>query len=108
MLGSPRALGRSHRFIRPKWKLTVCDATRAQYNAGPTRNPEYAWPFGGLIVGTDVVAVDAVAADLLEKQRKAKGLKSLEQEKRPARHIATAAARGLGTADLGKIERIEV
>ncbi len=98
----------SHRFIRPKWKLTVCDATRAQYNAGPTRNPEYAWPFGGLIVGTDVVAVDAVAADLLDKQRRAKGLKSLEQEKRPPRHIATAASRGLGTADLGRIERIEV
>ena len=98
----------SHRFIRPKWKLTVCDATRAQYHAGPTRNPEYAWPFGGLIVGTDFVAVDAVAADLLEKQRKAKALKSLEQEKRPVRHIATAEDRGLGTADLGKIERIEV
>ena len=39
---------------------------------------------------------------------RAKGLKSLEQEKRPPRHIATAAARGLGTADLEKIERIEV
>ncbi len=98
----------SHRFIRPNWKLTVCDATRAQYHAGPTRNPEFAWPFGGLIVGTDFVAVDAVGADLLERQRKAKGLKSLEQEKRPTRHIATAEARGLGTADLGKIERIDV
>jgi uncharacterized protein (DUF362 family) len=98
----------AHQFIRPKWKLTVCDATRGQYQGGPTRNPEYAWLFGGLIVGTDVVAVDAVAADLLEKQRRAKGLKSLEQDKRPAKHIATAAARGLGTADLGKIERIEV
>ena len=39
-----------HRYIRPKWKLTVCDATRAQYHAGPTRHPGYAWPFGGLIV----------------------------------------------------------
>jgi len=98
----------SHRFIRPKWKLTVCDATRAQYHAGPTRNPEFAWPFGGLIVGTDFVAVDAVAADLLETQRKDKGLRSLKQEKRPTRHIATAGTRGLGTADLGKIERIDV
>jgi uncharacterized protein (DUF362 family) len=98
----------SHRFIRPKWKLTIVDGTRGQYHAGPTRNPAYAWPFGGLIVSTDVVAADAVAADLLEKQRRAKGLKSLEAGKRPPRHIATAAGRGLGQADLNKIERIEV
>ena len=98
----------SHRFIRPKWKLTICDATRGQYQGGPTRNPEYAWPFGGLIVGTDIVAVDAVAADLLAGQRKAKGLKPLERDQRPTKHIATAASRGLGTADLAKIERIEV
>ena len=98
----------SHRFIGPKWRLTVVDGTRAQYNAGPARHPGFAWPFGGLIVGTDFVAADAVAADLLETERKAKRLKSLAEDKRPARHIATAGARGLGVADLGKIERTEV
>jgi len=97
-----------HRYIRPKWKLTVCDATRAQYDAGPTRNPGFGWPFGGLIVSTDVVAADAVGADLLERQRREKGRKPLERVGRPARHIATAAARGLGVADLSRIERIEV
>jgi uncharacterized protein (DUF362 family) len=98
----------SHRFIAPKWKLTVCDATRAQYNAGPARHDSFAWTCGGLIVSTDFVAADAVAADLLESQRKAKGLKSLANEKRPPVHIATAAARGLGVADLNRIERLEV
>jgi len=98
----------SDRFIAPKWRLTVCDATRAQYHAGPTRNPGFAWPFGGMLVGADFLATDAVAADLLEKQRAAKKLKSLARENRPAKHIATAAARGLGVADLSKIERIEV
>jgi len=98
----------SHRYIRPKWMLTVCDATRGQFHAGPTRHPDYAWPFGGLLVSADVVAADAVAADLLDKQRAAIGMKSLAREKRPPRHIATAAARGLGEADLSKIERIEV
>jgi len=98
----------SHRFIAPKWRLTVCDATRAQYHAGPGHNPGYSWSFGGLIVGTDFVATDAVAADLLEKHRRAKGLKSLSEEKRPPKHIATAAARGLGVADLTEIERYEV
>jgi uncharacterized protein (DUF362 family) len=98
----------SHRFIAPKWRLTVCDAVRAQYHAGPGRHPGFAWPFGGLIVSTDFVAADAVAADLLETQRKEKGLKSLTEENRPPKHIATAAARGLGVADLARIERIEV
>lgn len=98
----------AHRYIRPRWRLTVCDGTRAQYNAGPQQHPAYAWAYGGLLVGTDVVAVDAVAADLLEGQRKAKGLKPLAAEKRSPSHIATAAARGFGEADLGRIERIEV
>ena len=97
-----------HRFIGPKWRLTVVDATRAQYNAGPARHPGFAWPFGGLIVGTDFVAVDAVGADLLEAERKAKGLKSLAEDERPTKHIATAGQRGLGVADLSKIERVEV
>ena len=70
--------------------------------------PGFAWPFGGLIVSTDVVAADAVATDLLDQQRRAKGLKSLAEEERPAKHIATAGACGLGEADLSKIERIEV
>jgi len=98
----------SHRFIGPKWRLTVCDATRAQYHAGPGKHPGFAWAFGGLIVSNDVVAADAVAADLLEAKRKAEGLKPFADEKRPAKHIHTAAARGLGIANLDRIQRIEM
>lgn len=98
----------SHRFIAPKWRLTVCDGTRAQYHNGPGASPAFAWPFGGLIVGTDFVATDRVAASLLEAERSAKGLPSLAEENRPSRHITTAGTRGLGEADLNKIERIEI
>ncbi len=98
----------SHRFIRTKWRLTVCDGTRAQYDAGPAQHPGFAWRYGGLIVSTDVVAADAVAADLLESQRRAKGLKSFADDKRPTKHIATAGTRGLGVADLSLIQRIEI
>ena len=98
----------AHRFIARKWRLTICDGLRAQYQGGPTANPGFAWPFGGLIVSRDFVAADAVAADLLEARRREAGLKSLMEDGRPAKHIATAGARGLGVADLAKIERIEV
>ena len=98
----------AHRFIGPKWRLTVCDATRAQVHAGPGKHAGFAWPFGGLVVSDDFVAADAVAADLLEQERKARGLKSLAEEKRPPVHIATAGTYGLGVADLDRIERLEV
>ena len=79
-----------------------------QYHAGPGRHPGFACAFGGLIVSTDVVAADAVAADLLDAERNAHGLKLLAGDGRPTSHIATAAARGLGVADLSRIELIEV
>jgi uncharacterized protein (DUF362 family) len=98
----------SHPYIRPKWRLTVCDATRAQYHAGPSAHPGFEWKFGGFLVGSDFVAVDTVAADLLESQREVKGLQALSREKRSPKHIATAAARGFGVADLKRIERVEL
>jgi len=98
----------SHPHIRDKWRLTICDGLRAQYHAGPGLAASFTWSFGGLIVSNDVVAADAVAADRLDRQRVAKGMKTLAQENRPARYIATAAARGLGVADLSRIEQVEV
>ncbi len=98
----------SHPLIRGKWRLTICDGTRAQYHNGPGPHPGFTWAFGGLIVSNDVVAADAVAADLLDQQRQAKGLKRLAEEDRPPKYIATAGARGLGASELSKIERVEV
>jgi uncharacterized protein (DUF362 family) len=98
----------SHRFVARKWRLTICDGLRAQYNAGPGTHPGFAWVFGGLLVGRDFVAVDAVGADLLEARRKEAGLKSLAEEGRPPKYLATATARGLGESDVRKIERVEV
>jgi uncharacterized protein (DUF362 family) len=98
----------AHRFIAPKWRLTVCDGVRGQCQGGPGPQPGFQWPFAGLIVGADFVATDAVGADVLAAQRKTQGLKSLADDGRPPKYIATAAARGLGVADLTKIERVDV
>ncbi len=98
----------AHRHIGPKLRLAVCDVTRGQYHAGPARHPAYAWKFGGLLVSRDAVAADRVGCDLLERERRAHNLDSLAAEKRPAKHILTAATRGLGIADLERIEVIEL
>jgi len=98
----------AHRHIGPKLRLAVCDATRGQYHAGPARHPAYAWKFGGLLVSRDAVAADRMGCDLLERERRAHGLDSLAAEKRPAKHILTAGERGLGVADLERIEVVEL
>jgi len=94
--------------IRDRLRLAVCDALRPQYNGGPPGRPQWQWAYGGLIVSTDPVALDRVALEILEKKRAAAGLKPLEAEKRPARYLAGAQARGLGTADLASIEVVSI
>ncbi len=97
-----------HRYIGPKLRLAVFDGIQAQYHAGPGKHPAFSWPFAGLLVGTDLPATDRIAAEILDAQRTAKGLKTLAQDQRPIDHVLSAAERGLGVADLSKIERIEI
>ena len=49
--------------------LTVMDATRLVYHGGPVGLPAWTEPEGVLILGTDPVAVDAVALDLIDRRR---------------------------------------
>jgi uncharacterized protein (DUF362 family) len=97
-----------HPFIAKKWRLTILDGVIGQYHAGPGPHPAYAWPYGGLLIGTDYVAIDALGAEIVEAKRKEKGLKTLAEDNRLYNYIQTAASRGLGEADLKKIERIAV
>ena len=94
--------------IRERLRLAVCDATRPQYNGGPSTRGQWQWPYGGVLLATDPVALDAVAAAILARKREAAGMKPLEAENRPVRVLASAAARGLGTADLKAIDVISI
>jgi uncharacterized protein (DUF362 family) len=93
-------------LIRDKVRLTVVDATVAQYHAGPARNPKWRWPWQGVLVSTDPVALDAVGWRMIEDRRKEGGLPALAEEKRAPRFIAEAARLGLGEADPARI-RVE-
>jgi uncharacterized protein (DUF362 family) len=93
--------------IHDKLRLNVVDGALAQCHGGPGRVPRWAWPYGGFLVSTDPVAVDAVGRQVLEARRLEVGLKPLAAEGREPGHIAGAAKLGLGTADLGRIERVE-
>lgn len=96
--------------IRQKVRLTICDATTAQYEGGPSYMPQWSWPFNGLIVARDPVALDYTGWQIIERKRAEKGMKSLKDSGREPRYIATAADRAhrLGTNDPKQIARIEV
>ncbi len=97
-----------HPWISWKLRLAVVDATIAQYDGGPGKDPKARWPAGMILAGVDPVAVDAVSLQLLDAQRRAKRFRAVADDDRPARHILSAEKRKLGVADLKRIERVEI
>jgi uncharacterized protein (DUF362 family) len=96
--------------IRQKVRLTICDATMALYEGGPSYMPQWTWPYDGLIVGLDPVAVDYTGWQIIEKKRAQVGMKSLQEARRAPHYIATAAdaQHRLGTDDPRRIDLVEV
>jgi len=96
--------------IRQKVRLAICDATTAQFEGGPSYMPQWSWPFNGLLVARDPVALDYTGWRIIEQKRAEKGMRPLKAEGRAPAYIATAAdsAHRLGTNDPGRIERVEV
>lgn len=101
------------------WKLPVVhNKTRLNilvmltplfHSIGPhAYNPQYTWPYQGLLVGLDPVAVDATGVRILMAKRR-----DYFQEDRPlnppAKHVFLADTRHhLGVADPSKIELIKL
>ncbi len=98
----------AHPNIRERLRLAVCDAIRPQHHGGPPSRPSWQWPYGGILLSTDAVALDRVALEILELKRAREGMPSLTVEGRPARYLESAAVRGLGTANLNEIEVVSI
>jgi uncharacterized protein (DUF362 family) len=96
--------------IRQKVRLNICDATTAQYEGGPSFMPQWTWPYNGLLVSRDPVALDTVGWQIIERKRAEKGMKSLEALGRAPNYIRTASdpQHRLGTNDSNQIEQAEV
>ena len=96
--------------IRQKVRLNICDALTAQYEGGPSFMPQWTWPYNGLMVSLDPVAMDYVGWQILEQKRADKGMKSLKAMERAPNYIATAAdaQHRLGTNDPRQIQQVEV
>ena len=96
--------------IRQKVRLNICDALTAQYEGGPSYMPQWTWPYNGLLLSLDPVALDYVGWQILEQKRAEKGMKSLQALGRAPNYIATAAdaQHRLGTNDPRQMEQVEV
>jgi uncharacterized Fe-S center protein len=70
---------------------------------GPRWNRRFIRPFGGLLVGTDPVAVDAVAVGLMDELRKAEGMEPLAPR---VPHIGLAEQLGLGRSKPADIDLV--
>jgi uncharacterized protein (DUF362 family) len=87
--------------VRDKTRLVLVDAAFITYRSGLAGAPDAA-PMR-LLLSTDPVAADAVGQEEINARRVHDGLDPVV-----ARHLLDAAARGLGTADLGLVDRVDV
>lgn len=95
--------------LKNKTRITICDALTAQYEGGPPFMPQWAWPFNGLLVAIDPVAIDRVGWQIIEDKRKEMKMPSLAQAGREPRYIFTAADSDhrLGICNLDQIELVK-
>ena len=96
--------------IKGKVKLNIQVMMTPLFNSAGSRDfsEKYIWPYQGLIVGQDPVAVDAVALRIIEAKRR-EFFGEARPLKPPAHHIAYADARHhLGHSDPSRIELIKL
>ncbi len=96
--------------VKGKVRLNVQVMMTPLFNSSGSRDfsAKYTWPYQGLIVGQDPVAVDAVALRVLEAKRR-EYFGDERPMKPPAHHIALADTRHhLGHADPARIELVKL
>jgi len=97
-------------IVKGKTRLNILCALQPQfYGRGASFfDRRYVWPYKGLLLGTDPVAVDAVGAHLLQKKRIAFFGEDRELDVPPT-HINVADKKyHLGVSDLNRIQLIKV
>jgi uncharacterized protein (DUF362 family) len=92
--------------LRDKVVLNIVDGIFGCFDGGPAANPQYICRYDTLLAGTDPVAVDRIAYDIVLQKRIDEGIQQAERE--GARQFMEMAQElKLGVADRSKIELIE-
>ncbi len=95
--------------VKGKTRLNILAMLTPVFNiSGMQINPEYVWPYKGLLVGIDPVAVDATGLRIIQAKRN-DYFGEERQLNPPPKHIEVADTKyGLGTANPEKIELIKL
>ena len=91
--------------IRKKEKLVVSDALMIVPEGGARWTRRFIRPFGGVVVGTDPVAVDAVLLKIIDDARAAEKFDPLAPQ---VRHLPLAESLGLGQSRLENIDLVSL
>jgi hypothetical protein len=97
-------------IVKGKTRLNILVTLTPQYHGrGPHHfSRRYIWPYKGMIIGQDPVAVDTIGLQLLMAKRRDVFGKSREIPPVP-KHIRLADTRhGIGTNDMNKIDLIKL
>ena len=92
--------------IRGKQRLIIMDALMGVFNGGPRWDRRFMWPFGGILIGTDPVAVDTIMYNLINERRISEGLQVISEAN--AKHIRIAGEIGLGKNNLDEIDLVKI
>jgi hypothetical protein len=106
------ALGKiwTYPIVKGKTRLNILSALTPQfYGRGANFfDKRYVWPYRGLIVGTDPVAVDAIGAHLLQTKRIAFFGEDRALDVTPKHIMAADKTYHLGTSDLSRIQLVKL
>ena len=94
--------------VKTKHRITILDALTVQFHRGPSYHPQWAAVLDALVFSLDPVAADYVGWQIIENLRSKQGLPSLTEEGREPRYLKTAETMGLGKANAGDIEIVEL
>lgn len=93
--------------LRDKVVLNILDGILGCFDGGPAANPQFICQYKTLLVGTDPVAVDRIAFDVVTAKRIEEGIQS-EPKVIGLKYMEIAQELKLGIADRSKIELKEI
>ncbi|MGV8038942.1 MAG: DUF362 domain-containing protein [Thermoanaerobaculaceae bacterium] len=89
--------------VKGKTRLVLVDALRPLCDKGPQPDPRYMWTYGGLIAGTDPVAVEAIGLSIITAKRTALRGEPWPLSPPPLCVQAADEVYGLGTSRMAEI-----
>lgn len=90
-------------FVKGKTRLNLVDALEPLCDKGPQVDPQYKWPYKGLIAGTDPVAVETVGLKIIMERRRSLKGESWPLSPPPVCVEAADKEYGLGTSNWEEI-----